>query len=317
MRIAVLGSINIDLVAEVERLPRPGETVVGQGLARYPGGKGANQAIAAARLGAEVALYGRVGDDAFGEEVLAAAREAGVDIRAVERVPQTPTGAALIVVGSRGENMIAYIPGANGRVDGEYVRRVLPAIRKADALLVQLEIPLAAVAALLRELPAPTPIVILNPAPAQDLTTIPLDRVDYLTPNREEFVALTGWPPEGAEEVARAAQALLARGVRHLVVTVGSEGAYLVEGEGATRFPAPPVPVVDTTGAGDAFNAALAVKLAAGSGPYEALGFANAVASLAVTKKGAAPSLPTLAEVQAFLARQAPGRPSHHPLTTP
>ncbi len=303
-----MGSINVDLVAEVERLPRPGETVRGQAFARYPGGKGANQAIAAARLGAEVILLGKVGDDPFGEEMLAVARAAGVDVSAVERVPQMPTGTALILVGPRGENTIAYVPGANGLVDAAYVDRVLARLAEVDVVLLQLEVPLSAVAAVLQRLPPERPLVVLNPAPAQDLSALPLHRVNYLTPNREEFLALTGWVPEGPEEVARAAQGLLGQGVRHIVVTVGAEGAYLVECGGATRFPAPEVPVVDTTGAGDAFNAALAVKLAAGSGPYEAIGFANAVAALTVTKKGAVPSLPTLADVQAFLASQARGR---------
>lgn len=305
MKIAVLGSINMDLVVEVERLPVPGETVPGRSLAQYPGGKGANQAIAAARLGAEVLLFGRVGNDAFGEALLAVAQTSGVDVSGVERVRDVPTGTALIMVGPEGQNIIAYVPGANGEVDEAFASKILPKVREADAVLLQLEVPRASVATLLRGLPEGGPIVILNPAPAQDLSLLPLRRVDFLTPNREEFRALTGWGADTPEDVARAGETLLEKGVQHLVVTAGAAGAYLVERGGTTRFPSYPVEVVDTTGAGDAFNAALAVKLAAGRGPYEAIGFANAVAALTVTKKGAAPSLPTLAEVQAFLARQA------------
>ncbi|MCR4391790.1 MAG: ribokinase [Candidatus Acetothermia bacterium] len=304
MKIAVLGSLNMDLVVEVDHLPRSGETVLGRGLARYPGGKGNIQAIAAARLGAEVHLFGRVGKDAFGDELLAVARDAGVAVSAVEQVDGETTGMSMIMVGPTGQNMVAYVPGANGRVSEAYVAGVLPRLAEADAILVQLEIPLSAVAALLHGLPPERPRVILDPAPAQDLTALPLRRVDFLTPNREEFAVLTGWSASGVTEAGRAGQALLDLGVRHLVVTADADGAFLVERGGATRFPAYPVEVVDATGAGDAFNAALAVKLAAGRGPYEAIGFANAVAALAVTRRGAVPALPTLAEVQAFLSRR-------------
>ena len=301
MRIAVLGSLNMDLVMEVERLPRPGETVPGKGFSRYPGGKGNNQAIAAAQLGAEVALFGRVGSDRYGEEILQAAQAAGVDVSGVERLQDVPTGVALILVGPDGQNVIGYAPGANGRVDEEYVRRILPNLREADVLLLQLEVPLAPLSYILRRLPSDKPLVVLDPAPARDLSPLPLARVDYLTPNREELAVLTGVEVADRRELIKAARELLSAGARNLVIKADREGAYLAESGGVTRFPAYRVQAVDATAAGDAFNAALAVMLAEGKGPYEAIGYANAAAALTVTRKGASSSLPTRAEVQDFL----------------
>jgi ribokinase len=299
--VAVLGSLNMDLVTTVERLPRPGETVLGRNFARYPGGKGLNQAVAAARLGAEVTLFGRVGNDAFGEELLAVARENGVDVSYVEKVP-AQTGISAILVDPQGENMIAYAPGANYTVDEAYLGRVLPLLSGADVLLLQLEIPLSAVAATLSRLPQDRPLVVLNPSPALDLNALPLRRVDVLVPNSQEFQILSGWSGK-PEELERMGRAFLARGIKALVVTAGAAGAYLVEPDGLTHFPAFSVAAVDVTGAGDAFCAALAVKLGSGRGFYEAIGFANAAAALATTRKGAVPSLPSLAEVQSFLSR--------------
>lgn len=301
MKVAVLGSLNMDLVMEVERLPRPGETVPGKGFTRYPGGKGNNQAIAAARLGAKVSLFGHVGDDSFGEELLRVAREAGVDASGVERIPGVPTGVALILVAPDGQNQIAYAPGANGRVSEAYVERVLPVLREADVLLLQLEVPLAPLAFLLRKLPEERPLVILDPAPVRDLSSLPLARVDFLTPNREELGRLVGGAVTGRDALLQAARALLATGISHLVVKADKDGAFLAESGGVTRFPAYRVDAVDATAAGDAFNAALAVMLAEGRGPYEAIGYANAAAAIAVTRRGAASSLPTREEVQEFL----------------
>ena len=257
--------------------------------------------MAAARLGAKVALFGRVGNDAFGEELLAVARENGVDVSFVEKV-SGQTGISAILVDPQGENMIAYAPGANYSVDEAYLGRVLPRLSSADVLLLQLEIPVSVVAALLSRLPQDRPLVVLNPSPAQDLNALPLRRVDVLVPNSQEFQILSGWSGN-PEELERTGRAFLARGIKALVVTVGADGAYLVEPDGIAHFPAFPVAAVDVTGAGDAFCAALAVKLGSGRGLYEAIGFANAVAALTTTKKGAVPSLPTLAEVQSFLSR--------------
>lgn len=300
MRIAVLGSLNMDLVTEVERLPQPGETVAGCYFARYPGGKGLNQAVAAARLGAEVMLFGRVGNDAFGTELLAVAKENGVDVSFVEQV-EAQTGTAAILVDPQGENMIAYAPGANALVDEAYLGRILPMMASADVLLSQLETPLSIVAVALSRLPTERPLVVLNPSPAQDLRSLPLRRVGVLVPNTQEFRIIGGWSGN-PKELERVGRSFLAQGVQALVVTAGATGAYLLENEGLTHFPAFPVEVVDATGAGDAFCAGLAVKLGGGRGLYEAIGFANVAAALATTKKGAVPSLPTLGEVQASLS---------------
>lgn len=301
MRVAALGSLNMDLVMEVERLPRPGETVPGRSFSRCPGGKGNNQAIAAARLGAEVSLFGRVGEDRYGEEILSTAREAGVDTTGVERVAGETSGVAVVLVEEGGQNMIGYAPGANGRVDEDYVRKILPLLRDVDVLLLQLEVPIQPLAFLLRKLPEDRPLVVLDPAPARDLSSLPLARVDYLTPNREELSALVGGEVSERGELVRATRELLRTGVRNLVIKADRDGAYLAESGGVTRFPAYRVQPVDATAAGDAFNAALAVMLAEGKGPYEAIGYANAAAALTVTRKGASSSLPTRAEVQEFL----------------
>lgn len=301
MRVAVLGSLTMDLLTRVERLPKPGETVLALSFVRYPGGKGLGQAVAAARLGAEVLLCGRVGQDAFGEELLSVAQENGVDVGFVEKV-SGQTGTATILVDPEGETMIAYAPGTNAQVDEAYLGRVLPTLSAADVLLLQLEIPLPTVAAALARLPGDRPAVILHPSPAQDLSAFPLGRVDVLIPNAQELKLLGGWSGD-PEELERVGKPFLARGVRALVVPAGADGAYLVEAEGVTRFPALPVEVVDPTGAGEAFGAALAVKLGSGRGLYEAIGFANAAAALTTARKGTLPSFPTLSEVQAFLCR--------------
>lgn len=303
MRVAVLGSLNMTLVAEVERLPPPGETALGRSFSLAPGGRGLVQAVAAARLGAEVALFGKVGNDEFGRELLRVAKENGVDISLVEEAP-THTGAFVLLVDPRQEAVSAYTPGANAFVDEAYIQKILPHLSAADVVLVQLEIPLASLVFALKRLSKEHPMVVLNPAPPQDLSGLPLGRVDVLIPNAQEFRALTGWSGS-IEELERAGKRLLAQGVKALVVTAGEDGAYLVEPEGVTHFPAVPVAAVDPAGAGEAFCAALAVKLGQGRGLYEAVGFAAAAAALATQKKGVLPSLPTLAEVQALLARLA------------
>lgn len=301
MKVAVLGSFNMTLVAEVERLPRPGETALGRSFLRAPGGRGLVQAVAAARLGAEVSLFGKVGNDEFGQELLRVARENGVDVSLVEEAP-THTGTFVLLVGPDKESVSAYTPGANAFVDEAYITKILPHLSAADALLLQLEIPLSSLAFALRRLPKERPVVVLNPAPPQDLAPLPLTRVDVFIPNLQEFKALTGWSGN-IEELERAGREFLAQGVRALVITAGEDGAYLVEPEGMTHFPAVPVAAVDPAGAGEAFCAGLAVKLAQGRGLYEAIGFAAAAAALATQKSGVLPSLPTLSEVQALLAR--------------
>ncbi len=300
MRVAVLGSLNVDFVLEVERLPGPGEVVLGDTFRRTLGGRGNNQAIAAARLGADVALFGKVGSDRLGRDILHNARKNGVDTSQVAVERGAHTGTTFILVDGDGENMIAYSPGANARVDEAYVRSVLAEIAAADVVLAQLEIPKDAVAVLLEELP-PGPLLILDPSGASSLDELFLERVDYLVPNREMLRCLTGEDTADREGIRRAGERLLRLGARHLVVKAGPEGAFLLEAQGLTRFPAYQVSPVDSTGAGDAFIAALGCALGRGRGIYEAIGFANAAAALAVTRRGAAASFPTGEEVSRFL----------------
>jgi ribokinase len=274
--VTVVGSLNLDLVARVPRLPRAGETVGDAEFERVPGGKGANQAVAASRLGARVSLVGCVGGDDFAREVLAAVGEAGVatgGIRAVDG----PTGIALIVVDADGENTIVVAPGANGRVTPEHVD-----VEGADAVLCQLEIPLEAVAAAAERTQG---TFCLNAAPARALPEGLVERADLVIANRYEAEALGAQP-------------------RLLALTLGAEGAVLIEsGREVARAAAPPVDAVDGTAAGDAFCAALVVSLLEGRSREEALERACAAGAIAASRFGAQPSLPTAADVDAFVAR--------------
>lgn len=303
MKVAVLGTLSMDLVAEVERLPRPGETVPSRNLSHQPGGNGTLQAVAAARLGGTVTLYGRVGADPFGDAVLAAATGNGVNTSSVERVSAEATGTSLILVGPSGQAMAAHAPGTNGKVDAAYIARFLSLIQGADAVILDLTGPTAAAATLLRALPPTHPVVILHPIPPPDVSQLPWERVDFLVGSRDELAARGGWTTGVPEDAARVGQPFLDLGVRNLLVTAGHDGAYLVEKAGATRFPAHDVPLTDPSGAGAAFAAALAVKLAAGRGPYEAVGYASAAAALTATRRGTISAFPTAADVQAFLSR--------------
>ena len=298
-RIAVLGSANIDLVCRVPHLPKPGETVRASSVARYRGGKGANQAVAAARLGADVRFYGMVGQDSLGDVLLSGFEENGVDARAVERSATRASGTATIWVSEDGENSIVIAEGANGQVDEAYVDKNLDALAEADVLLLQFEVPVRTVAHLVRSLPCSKPVVVLDPAPASALDGFPIGRVDYLTPNQEELAALSGEADAGT-----GVQRLLELGAGTVVCTLGEQGATIARLETEiTGVPAFSVTAVDTTASGDAFAAAFAVALAEGKGLdlREAVRFACAAGALTATRAGAWPSLPTGKEVRAFL----------------
>ncbi len=300
-RVLVIGSANVDFTVTVDRLPREGETVSGGRLHVGHGGKGANQAVAARRLGAEVRFVGCVGQDTFGDEIAARLAAEGVAIEGLNRTADAATGTALIVVDALGRNQIAVAPGANRLLSVKMAEKREADFQWAQVLLLQLETALPTVAWALRAARRHTVPTILNPAPAQPLPEEMYSLVDYLTPNASEAALLSGQAvgsPENAREVARR---LLARGVGTVVVTLGEAGALACGGDSAVHFPAFPVQAVDTTGAGDAFNAGLAVGLAAGGTLEQAIPLANAAAALACTRTGAQDALPDRAQVEAFL----------------
>ncbi|MEU5363006.1 ribokinase [Streptomyces sp. NPDC005925] len=291
----VVGSANADLVIGVERRPAAGETVLGSDLAVHPGGKGANQAVAAARLGARTALLARVGDDAYGRLLLDSQRAAGVDTVGV-LVGGAPTGVALITVDPSGDNSIVVSPGANGRLTPDDVRAAASLFHASRVVSTQLEIPLETVVAVVRSL-APGSRFVLNPSPPRPLPAEVLAACDPLVLNEHEAKVILGDAVVGdsAEEWARV---LLAKGPRSVVVTLGSRGALVADcGGGTALVPAVPVRAVDTTGAGDAFTAALARRLGAGESLAEAAAYAVRVGAAAVTKAGAQESFPTAEEV--------------------
>ncbi|MGW0823632.1 ribokinase [Streptomyces sp. NPDC002845] len=292
----VVGSANADLVIGVERRPAAGETVLGSDLAVHPGGKGANQAVAAARLGARTALLARVGDDAHGRLLLDSQRDAGVDTTGV-LAGGAPTGVALITVDPSGDNSIVVSPGANGRLTPEDIRAAGPLLRSSRVVSAQLEIPLETVVEVVRNLPDGTRFV-LNPSPPRPLPDEVLAACDPLIVNEHEARVIVGGDLEGSPEDW--ARALLALGPRSVVVTLGAEGALAASAEGTARVPSVKVEAVDTTGAGDAFAAALAWRLGAGAGLAEAAGYAARVGAAAVTKAGAQESFPTAEEAAAL-----------------
>ncbi|HET7027917.1 MAG TPA: ribokinase [Candidatus Limnocylindrales bacterium] len=326
-RVIVVGSVNEDLVVTGARLPGPGETVAGGTFGQHHGGKGANQAVAAARLGAVTLFVGAVGDDALGTVARDALEADGVDVSALAIVPGVPTGVALILVGPDGENAISVAGGANGRLTADAVRQALAAIgpTRDDVVLVSNEIPAAAVLAALSTARGAHARVLLNPAPADGIGRRALELTDVLTPNRTELAALARLDREAAGRAAleladpqAASRSLLAASpdgggvATAVVVTLGGAGALLVEaaaagaaaagGAAAVDVPAPTVRVVDTTGAGDAFSGCLAASLALGVGLRDAVGRAVVAGALATTRPGARAGMPTRTELEAALA---------------
>jgi ribokinase len=300
-KIVVIGSSNTDMVIRTPRIPRPGETVLGGEFFMAPGGKGANQAVAAARAGGNVHFIARLGDDVFGRQSLEGFAGAGIHTRHIIKDKNAPSGVALIVVGPDGENCIAVASGANARLAAADVRKAKGVIASADIVLLQLESPLETVREA-AELAASAGVpVILNPAPARALGDDILRKVAYLTPNETEAEILTGITLIKKSDLAKAAHSILARGMKAVLITLGAKGVYVATREKAEVVPAFKVIPVDTTAAGDAFNGALAVALAEGRPLFEAARFANAAAALATTKMGAQPSLANRKEIEGFL----------------
>jgi len=290
----VVGSLNMDLVVSVPHLPLPGETVVGGDVERHRGGKGANQAVSSARLGRSTAIVGCVGDDDAGRELLSGLARDGVDAAHVRTIEGVPSGTALIAVATDGENDIVVSPGANGRVDRALVDEASEVLASSTVTLVQLEIPMDAVTAVVESAGG---TVVLNPAPAARLPVALLERVDVLVPNRLELATLTEAPVPTTLDEVNALVDRLPSGLR-VVTTLGDEGALVADGRERLHVPAVPVRPVDATAAGDAFCAAIADSLMGGASLVEAAGWAVAVAGVTVTRPGAQDSLPHRDEVR-------------------
>jgi ribokinase len=299
--IVVVGSSNTDMIIQLDRIPRPGETILGGEFTTAAGGKGANQAVGAARAGGRVTFVARVGQDMFGDQAIAGFKRDGICVEHVFRDKAAPSGVALIFVAKDGENSIAVAGGANAKLAPADVKKAAKAIRSAAVLVMQLETPLETVQAA-AEIAAKAGIrVILNPAPAQPLPDKLLKLVSILTPNEHEAELLTGIKVTDESAAAKAADKLRARGVKTVILTLGPRGAFIADAAGKQLVHGFKVKAVDTTAAGDIFNGSLAVALAEGKPLPAAVRFANAAAALSVTKLGAQPSAPTRREIEKFL----------------
>ena len=299
--VTVVGSSNMDLVVKSRRIPTVGETILGGDFIMVPGGKGANQAVAAAKLGAEVFFVAKLGNDIFGTQSLNNFKKEGVNTKYVTQTREAPSGVALIAVDQRGNNAIVVAPGANQKLTPEDVEKAKPAIALSGALAVQLEISLETTefaGRLANKLGVP---FILDPAPARDLSTRLLKMVDVIKPNETEAAILTGIEVTDEKSAHKAALNLLKRGVKAVILTMGAKGFLLVDERTDKFVPAKKVKAVDSTAAGDAFTGSLAVGIASGWTLLEAASFANNVAALSVTKMGAQSSMPTLKAVKDFI----------------
>jgi ribokinase len=302
-RIVVVGSSNTDLIVKTRRIPKPGETIIGGEFFMAAGGKGANQAVAAARADRNVVFIGRVGNDMFGKQAIEGFVREGINVDYVYKDKVAPSGIALIFVGADGENSIAVASGANSRLTLADVQAAKDVISSAAILLMQLEIPMEIVQAAAEIASKAEVRVILNPAPAQPLSNNLLKYVSVLTPNETETELLIGIKIKKESDMATAAKALLSKGVEAVLITLGAQGVYVATSKVRELVPAFKVEAIDTTAAGDVFNGALAVALSENKTIIEAAKFANAAAALSVTKLGAQPSAPYRNEIEDLLSR--------------
>lgn len=297
-KVAVIGSTNTDMAVKAERIPVPGETILGGHFLMNPGGKGANQAVAAARMGAEVIFIAKVGDDLFGKEARALFQKERIDTAHLLTDPDNPSGIALIMVDAKGENCISVASGANASLSPRDLEAARDVIESADVLLMQLEIPVETVLWAARRAAAHGRTVILNPAPAAALPPELFPFLTLITPNETEAGLLTGIRVEDELSARKAAEKLCGMGVKTVIITMGSRGSYLYrEGQGE-RIPVQPVRRIDTTAAGDVFNGALAAGLAERMGLRDAIGLASRAATISVTRMGAQSSAPYRRECQ-------------------
>lgn len=303
MKIIVFGSINVDFIARVLHFPIPGETVIGYDFQNLPGGKGANQAVACAKLEAEVMMIGCVGSDIFGDNIITELKNSGVDVSLISRNNRVSTGIALITINKTGENNIIIIPGANRKIGENELMILEDALEKADILLLQLEIPIDTVlqAAILGKEKKVT--VILDPAPAQKFPEELLRLVDIFTPNEIETASLVGFNIDSWDKASEAAHIFLQKGVKQSIIKLGNRGAFLANQKFEQIYPSVPVEAIDTIGAGDAFNGALAVALNEGKTINEAVQWGNAAGAFAATKKGTQTAMPSRSELMVMLGK--------------
>ena len=299
--LVVVGSLHMDLTVKTERIPQIGETVLGKHLTMSPGGKGANQAVAAARLGADVTLVGRVGADALGRKLIENAKGKGIDINYIVKDRETATGVALIMVDEEGNNLIAVAPGADMRCCTDDIDRAENVIKSSDVLSIQLEIPPHVVEYAIDKAFKEGVKVILNPSPAQQLPDKLLRKVYILTPNEKEAEALSNCKVTSVKAAKRAAEKIRERGVENVIVTLGKNGAIMARGGETVHVKGIDVNTVDATGAGDAFCGTLAVAISSGKNLKEAVMYSNCAGALATTKIGAQEALPKASELESFM----------------
>lgn len=304
--IVVIGSSNIDFVISVKDLPVPGETVLGRCVLNYPGGKGANQAVACGLLGGNTSFVTVLGNSKENDLLQSMFAKAALDISTIKYVPEVHTGAAYINVDEKGQNTIIVIPGSNEYCTKEFIQQRKSSIEAADIVLIQLEIPFETVSYVVEYAKGLGKTVILNPAPISGNAFHSLfGFVDYLTPNETELQAITGMPVSTLQEIETAARTLLKTGIKAVVVTIGKRGAMLVTNDGSAVFSPPSIEVVDTTAAGDTFNGAIAVGLSEGKTIEQSIEFANHASTITVSRKGAQSSIPTREEVENFMKERA------------
>lgn len=298
-KILVVGSLNMDFVIDTDKMPVPGETVLGNNFSLSPGGKGANQAYAIGKIGGNISMIGAVGNDEYGKKLKENLQSVNVDVTPIEVIENENTGCAFVTVDKSGENNIVVIQGTNKMITKETINKNINLIKESDIVLMQLEIPIDVVKYAITLAKEYGKTVILDPAPAQaNVLDDVFDKIDFAKPNETELSILTGMPTNNIEEIIAAARVLNEKGIKNVLVTLGKKGSMIVNKEECTHFEVPQVPIVDTTAAGDSFIATFAIGLSNGTPIHECIKFANKVANFVCTRKGAQSSIPTKEEVQ-------------------
>lgn len=304
MSILVIGSFMMDLVVTAPKMPENGETIIGDDFSRYPGGKGANQAVTATRLGEKVTMVGKVGKDEFGDEAISILQKEGVNTDFILRDPNHPTGVGSVTLERNGDNRIIVVPGANTAYSPEEIMKVKHLIKNAKVVILQLEMHMKLIEKAIDLAHYYTTPVILNPAPAAELSDRLLKKVTYITPNESEAEILTGIKVIDSKSAERAGRFLLDKGVENVIITLADKGAVIINEKGTSHIPGFPVDAVDSVGAGDAFNGALGVGITNNEPLEIVVKNANVVGALTVTKRGAIPSLPYMKDVDRFMSEQ-------------